>query len=118
MIVPAEARIQYQVAFRHDAFLALDGRERAGAFNDEAERHHHVAMGCRVLAGMDGLQSQLKRMGRNAAPVFDAGINQSDHAPVAVLGTHQLSGPDEAFVTVFPLPEKGFYVGCWLWRDT
>jgi hypothetical protein len=57
-------------------------------------------------------------MGGDAAAIFDARVNQSDHSPIAILRAHKLSGPDEAFVAVLPLPEKGFYVGRWLWRDT
>ena len=75
VIVPAKSRIQYQVAFRHHALLPFDGRERAGAFYNEAERHYHVPMRRRVLAGIHRLQTQLNRVGRNASAVFDPRVN-------------------------------------------
>jgi hypothetical protein len=70
-----------------------------------------------VLAGMYGLHSQLKRVSRDTAAVFDTGIDEADDTAITILGTHQMAGSDQAFVTIFPSPEKRFYVRSRLRRN-
>ena len=66
VLVPAHARREHQVAKFHRAFLAIDQRDGARSFEQEAQRIHGMAVG----AGRLAWQQALQRRQHVAAGVF------------------------------------------------
>ena len=106
MIVKRPRRRDDEIAGMHRRALAVDGRIRAVAFDDKAQRRLAVPMARRDLTGKNELQSRVERM-RDRRRAAQSRILQHEHAPLGFLCRDQRAGFEQMLAHDGIAPQRG-----------